>query len=105
MDIDTQQRDGLCQATLAGEFTIYAAADAKARLTALLEACAEVELDLSAVSEIDTAGFQLLLLIKREAQRLGKTVRFVAHSRTTLELIDLYNMAAQLGDPLVIPAP
>ena len=105
MDIDTQRRGSLCQAILSGEFTIYAAAEAKARLTALLDLCAEVELDLSAVSEIDTAGVQLLLLIKREAQRLGKTVRFVAHSRATLELIDLYNMAVQLGDPLVIPAP
>ena len=105
MDINTEKRDGLCLASLAGDLTIYAAADAKAGLTALLEACSEVELDLSAVSEIDTAGFQLLLLIKREAQRLGKTVRLVAHSRATLELIDLYNMAAQLGDPLVIPAP
>lgn len=105
MDINTEKRDSLCLASLAGDLTIYAAAEAKAGLTALLEACSEVELDLSAVSEIDTAGFQLLLLIKREAQRLGKTVRFVAHSRATLELIDLYNMAAQLGDPLVIPAP
>ena len=105
MEIKTERREDLCLASLVGEFNIYAALDAKTQLAALLESCTEVELDLSAVSEIDTAGFQLLLLIKREAQRLGKTVRFVAHSRATLELIDLYNMAAQLGDPLVIPAP
>ena len=105
MDINTENRDGLCLASVAGDFNIYAAADAKERLAALLNVCAEVEIDLSAVSEIDTAGFQILLLIKREAQRQGKSVRFVAHSRATLELIDLYNMAAQFGDPLLISDP
>ena len=67
-------------------------------------ASARLEIDLSAVGEIDTAGFQLLVLVKREAQRLGKQAHIVAHSEAVRELLDFYNMAAEFGDPLLIPA-
>lgn len=50
-------------------------------LTVLLEACGEVDLDLTSASEGDTTGFQLLMFIGHEAQRLGKNVRLVAHKR------------------------
>jgi len=53
---------------------------------------------------MDSAGFQLLLAAKREGTRLGKAVRFVSHSQAALEVIDLYDMAAQFGDPLLLSA-
>jgi ABC-type transporter Mla MlaB component len=63
-----------------------------------------LDLDLSQVSEMDTAGFQVLLLAKREALKFNKTVRLTAHSKAVTELLDLYNMASYFGDPMVIPA-
>ena len=50
------------------------------------------------------AGFQILLLTKREALKAGKTVRLTGHSKAVTELIDLYNMAGYFGDPMLIPA-
>jgi ABC-type transporter Mla MlaB component len=73
----------------------------------LLEAlahCEELDLDLSQVSEMDTAGFQVLLLAKRDALKDNKIVRMTAHSKAVTELLDLYNMASYFGDPMVIPA-
>ena len=84
--------------------TIYHAAIQKKALIDALNASARLEIDLSAVGEIDTAGFQLLVLIKREAQRLGKQAHIVAHSEAVRELLDFYNMAAEFGDPMLIPA-
>ena len=84
--------------------TIYHAAIQKKALIDALNASARLEIDLSAVGEIDTAGFQLLVLVKREAQRLGKQAHIVAHSEAVRELLDFYNMAAEFGDPLLIPA-
>ena len=69
-----------------------------------LTASDELELDLSRVNEIDTAGLQLLLLLKKEAQRTGKRAVIVAHSQAVRSLIDFCNLAGELGDPLVIPA-
>lgn len=90
--------------TLTEDLTIYHALEHKQTLLDALDAASELELDLAKVSEIDTAGLQLLILLKKEAQRTGKRVAIVAHSQAVRKLIDFCHMATELGDPLVIPA-
>jgi ABC-type transporter Mla MlaB component len=89
---------------LTEDLTIYNALEQKRVLLEALACVDELELDLLPVNEIDTAGMQLLILLKREALRLGKSVNIVAHSQAVRELIDFCNLATELGDPLVIPA-
>lgn len=89
---------------LDADLTIYNAVETKRQLLDAVRSRKTLELDLSRVGEIDTAGFQLLVLAKREAQRLGRTLRIVAHSPAVLEVIEFYNMVAYFGDPVVIPA-
>ncbi|WP_435751829.1 STAS domain-containing protein [Thauera sp. AutoDN2] len=89
---------------IAEDMTIYNAEAQKQRLLDALLATERLEIDLSAVSEIDSAGFQLLVLVKREARRLDKEALIVAHSEAVREVLDSYNMAAAFGDPLLIPA-
>lgn len=89
---------------LTEDLTIYHALEQKNALLAALANTDELELDLLHVSEIDTAGLQLLVLLKKEAQRSGKTISVVAHSQSVRAVIDFCNLAAELGDPLVIPA-
>lgn len=96
--------DGAAHLILDGPMTIYNALEIKGQLMNGLRAAPVFELDLSHVSEMDTAGFQLLVLVKRESQRLGHTLRIVAHSPAAREVIDFYNMDAFFGDPMVIPA-
>jgi anti-sigma B factor antagonist len=86
------------------DMNIYNAAAQKGVLLKALDGCQELDIDLSQVGEMDTAGFQILLLTKREALKAGKVVRLTGHSKAVTELIDLYNMAAYFGDPMVIPA-
>ncbi len=94
--------DGVCHALLAGEMTIYHAAAMKQGLLDCIARGGEIEFNLSDVVEMDTAGFQLLLLAKREAAAAGKPLRLVAHSPATLEALDMFNMASYFGDPVVI---
>ena len=89
---------------LTEDLTIYHALEQKNALLAALANTDELELDLLHVSEIDTAGLQVLVLLKKEAQRSGKTISVVAHSQSVRAVIDFCNLAAELGDPLVIPA-
>jgi anti-anti-sigma factor len=96
--------DGAAHLILDGPMTIYNANEIKAQLMNGLQAAPIVELDLSHVNEMDTAGFQLLVMAKRESQRQGHTLRIVAHSPAVREVIDFYNMDAFFGDPMVIPA-
>ena len=103
MTISIEASNGVCHARVTGEMTIYQAMEMKGELLPCLDHSGEVEIDLSGVSEMDTAGFQLLLLVKREAVNAGKSLRLVAHSHATLEVLDLLNMASYFGDPVMMP--
>ncbi len=87
---------------LDGEMTVASAATLREALLAALPGMpGDVEVDLSGVSEIDTAGLQLMLQLKRKC---GARLRLVNHSPAVLQILDLSNLAAQFGDPLVIPS-
>lgn len=96
--------DGAARLMIDGEMNIYNALEVKEQLIAAVRGGDTLELDLSHVSEIDTAGLQLLLLAKQESARLDKTLHIIAHSDPVRELIDFYNVAAFFGDPVVILA-
>ena len=87
---------------IAGEMTIYRAAELKALLLDAVDKQAQVDVDLSQVSEIDTAGVQLLMLAKRVAEGRGRVFRLHAHSPAVLEVFELIGVAAFFGDLLVI---
>ncbi len=101
MPIHAKTRHGIAHLSVSGEMTIYTAAELKAELLPWLDK-PQLEMDLSEVSEMDSAGLQLLILAKREAQQAGHSLQLSGHSRAVLEVFDLCNMAAYFGDPIVI---
>lgn len=84
------------------EMTIYTAAEMKAQLMEMLQKDAEIELDLSQVGELDTAGLQLLILAKRECLARNGNLHLVSHSPAVLDVLNLCNMIQFFGDPVVI---
>ena len=86
---------------IAGELTIFRAAEIKA---ALLTEPAPREVDLSGVTDIDTAGLQLLMLAKKTALVQRRELRLVAHSPVVSELFELLNVVRYFGDPMVVVA-
>jgi len=89
---------------IAGEFTIFTAATLKQAILDAIAHCGtpEVDIDLSDVTEIDSAGLQLMVMAKREATAQGKSVRFIKHSDPVLDLIDLCDLSGFFGDPVLI---
>jgi anti-sigma B factor antagonist len=88
--------------TLENELTIFTALTMKADLLAFLDTGNNLEIDLSQVEEIDTAGLQILILIKREATKTGKSLKFVMHSKPVLEIMELANLTTAFGDQVVL---
>ena len=82
-----------------GELTIFRAEEIK---QALLAAPAAQEVDLSGVTDIDTAGLQLLLLAKRSALAQQRALRLIAPSAVVAELFELLGLVAYFGDPLPV---
>ena len=90
MQIDMQQQGRHARLQISGELTIY---DAVALYRALLESlgtCDSLELDLAAVTDLDAAGLQQLMLLRREARATGKTLRVLAHSDATRDVPERY---------------
>lgn len=87
-----------------GEFSIYRAAELKPVLLQAVESSLVLEIDLSGVAEFDTAGVQLLLLAKRVAADKGHELRLVHHSAVVVDVLQLLDLAAHFGDPLVVAA-
>jgi anti-sigma B factor antagonist len=92
----------MLQQTLDEELTIYTAAEYKPKLLAMLAQDDELELSLSKIQEIDSAGLQLLILMKREAARLNKVLSFVGHSSAVIDVLELTNLTASFGDQVVL---
>ncbi len=87
-----------------GGITIYNAGEFKASVLQGLGGTETLELDLSHVDELDTAGLQVLMLAKREAQRQQKQLSIVAHSPEVQEVFDLLGLAGWFGDPMLMQA-
>jgi anti-sigma B factor antagonist len=102
MAITAETKNGLTRLRIAGEMTIYTAADLKQELMKQLAQPGELEIDLTEVSELDSAGLQLLILAKREAQHEGRTMRLTGHSPAVLDVLDICNLAPYFGDPVLI---
>ena len=93
-----------CRISLDGELTIYSAAAIKVKLMQALKACTDLEIDLSRVSEMDTAGMQLLIAAKRALMAGGGTLSLSGHGPVVVEVMDIFNVAHVFGDAVVIPS-
>jgi anti-anti-sigma factor len=85
-----------------GELSIYRAAELKTALLAPLQQGTTLDVDLSGVTELDTAGVQLLMLAKNTAQQQGGNLRLSGHSAAVVDVFELLGLAGWFGDPLVI---
>ncbi|MGW8390436.1 STAS domain-containing protein [Pseudoduganella sp. HUAS MS19] len=72
-----------------GDLTIRRVQELKDVLLARLAQAQALEVDLAGVTEIDTAGAQLLLMARRAAQASRKELRLVAYSPAVAALFEL----------------
>jgi len=98
----TQTTAQPCHLVIEGEMTIYNVLELKDKLLAPLDQCAQMEIDLAGVSEIDSAGLQLLVMTKNEALARGKNLSIFGHSPAVLEVFGLCNLESFFGDTVMI---
>lgn len=83
--------DDIILLTMIGELTVYTAAKLKTVLLKELNTFSGLVLNLSGIEEADTAGFQLLLFLRREAESAGKTLVIDDASARVKSIFTLYN--------------
>jgi len=93
---------GLCCIAVDGEMTIYTALALKDELLSPLAQCETLEINLAGVSEIDSAGLQLLIVVKTAAKARGKKLRITGHSPAVLDILDRCDLEGFFGDNVLI---
>lgn len=87
---------------ITGELSIFTASALREQFLDALDTASELEIDLSGVSEIDSAGIQLMVAAKKEAMSREKSLRFTGHSPAVYEVLELFELSGHFGDPLLI---
>lgn len=92
MGIEIHNEAGCCHIRIEDELTIYTASAVAAAVSTALNSHASIGIDLSGVTEIDTAGLQILLVARKEALLHERQVRFIGQNRVVLEALQLMNL-------------
>ena len=83
-----------------GEMTIYRAAELReGLLAALAQGEGDFTIDLAAVTEMDSAGVQLLMAARKSAEAAGFALHLAGHSPAVVEVLETLGLAAVLGEP------
>jgi len=98
----TIDENGKTALRIDGDMTIYRAHELMQQLLEAFGRSANVEIDLSGVTELDTAGLQLLMLAKKVAQANSTELHLTRHSPAVLDVFELLDLAPFFGDQLVI---
>jgi anti-sigma B factor antagonist len=75
---------------LSGELTIYTVGKVKGEMDGRLHAAGGLVVDLSGLNKIDSAGFQMLLLYKRESALKKIDLSFVSPAEDVQQIFALY---------------
>jgi anti-anti-sigma factor len=83
-----------------GAMTVQRAVELRdALIGALAQPASTLEVDLSGVNELDTAGVQLLLLAKRTATARDKELHLVGQSPAVVNVFETLNLTQYFGTP------
>jgi anti-anti-sigma factor len=88
--------------SLTGELTIFTVSEIWQSMWRLFEGTNEIEIDLQGVSEVDSVGIQLLALVKMAVEKRGMSARFVNYSKEVVDVVEMFNLAGKIADPLVL---
>ncbi len=93
----TNKKTGRCNLGISEEMNIYHAQALKDELLGYLNTYRLLQLDMSDVTEFDSAGFQLLLLLEHAARDADKQVQLHQASTAVNDVLNLYRADGLLG--------
>jgi anti-sigma B factor antagonist len=102
MPLTVTQQDRHAFVGVQEELTIYVVNAYRDTLSPLLADLDALHIDLSQVSELDSAGLQWLMALKQLQPRIR--VSFERHSQAVTEVLDLLDLVAGFDDPLLLTA-
>lgn len=100
MALETNITDKKLTVILDDELSIYTANDFRDSLAEQLQSITSIAINLSKVTEMDSAGLQLLFAIKNLNAKYD--VEFIEHSTAVTEVLEICGLLGQLNDSVLI---
>ena len=94
---DSSQKTGNCLLDVSADMTIYSAANNLSEIKGYYSRFNYIELNLSAVEEIDSSGVQILLALAQNAKKDGKQVVLSQTSAPVTEIINMLNIRSHFN--------
>ena len=94
---DSSQPIGSCVLDVSADMTIYTAATNLSGIKDYYSKFSHIELNLSAVEEIDSSGVQILLALSKNAKKDGKQVVLSELSAPVTEIMDMLNIRSHFN--------
>jgi anti-sigma B factor antagonist len=91
-----------CIAIIDGDFILPHLESATNALRILAQDFRNLALDLSRVRAFDSAAFQLLAVLKKDAARRGTKFKLINHSPAVKNLVELYGAIGLFRDKVII---
>lgn len=92
-----ESAQGSRQIFISGELTIYTACEWRDKLVNEMAGNDDIQLELADVSEIDSAGLQLLLAMQHQAAGEGRQLQFGQCSPVVRALLDFAQLMQRLN--------
>lgn len=102
MRISVAMQKNTLRVRLGESLDIASAADARSRLLQVSQSSDNLELDLSSLSDIDTAGIQILLALRQQRLRQGVRTRMVHPSQPILDAFGLLGLQHVFDEAVVV---
>jgi anti-anti-sigma factor len=100
MALETNIIDNNLTVHLDDELTIYTVNECRDLLAGQLEGVTKININLSGVTEMDSAGLQFLFSIKN--MNMKYDIEFIEHSAAVTEVLDICGLLGQLNDSVLI---
>jgi anti-anti-sigma factor len=97
-----EDNENLISISILNEMNIYSATELKTLLDKLIDDKRDMEINLDGVSEIDSAGIQLLMLIKQERNNNNLRLSLVQHSNAVLDAFEFLGLVSYFNDPILL---
>lgn len=104
MSVEIETEVDTCKIAIDGEMTIFEASEIYQKILGSIRNSKDIEIDLSEVSEIDTAGLQLIMVAKILNAANGGRLSLINHSKAVQDILELTNLGGFFGDPIILSA-
>ena len=92
VNIAQDEANDLFRITIGNEMTIYSVDEIKEEISKGVNECKRIEINLSTVEDCDSAGVQLLLMIKKELSEKSKELKIVSMSGVVKKRLESYDV-------------